>query len=82
MGEGCEGVRMTGRCCKREIRRCREGRDSEEICNREDRRSKKWRRELHCNMAEECGAAEWREAIMACEASSPPYSSQAIAGWV
>lgn len=79
-GGGCENDWET--TVKEKLEGVGEGRDRdrEEICNRVDRRSKKWRGELHRNMAEERGAAEWKEEIMACEASSPPYSSQAIAG--
>lgn len=76
-GGGCENDWET--TVKEKLEGVGEGRHREEICNRNDRRSKKWRGELHRNMAEERGAAEWKEEIMAREASSPPYSSQAIA---
>lgn len=66
---------------KEKLETVREGRDREGVANRADRQSTKWRRELHRNMAEECGAAEWRGEIMGCEASSLP-SSQAIPGLV
>ena len=50
----------------------KEGRDRGRVTYGADRKSKKCRRELHCNMAEECEAAEWKGEIMGCVASSLP----------
>lgn len=81
-GEWVVGVRENGweLGVREKLETVREQR--ERVTNRAAGERKESRGELHCNMAEECGAAEWRREIMGCKVFLPPSlpPSQAIAG--